>query len=167
MHIRKPNVHNLFCDNRPDGRLSCEKKSDFCGEVKKTCLKSRCTCILKCLSRTLQHKKLLNNVIPLIYTPIGGLQSRGAELAGRHFIVVLLSLFDKQFIDEVLNVLVSTAVRLKFKLQKTQITPTDVGQRGFGDRLHSKVVQSRLVGQKSVADFPQRVLSSNLRVQVW
>ena len=40
-----------------------------------------------------------------------------------------------------------------------------VGQRGFGDRLHSKMVQPRLVGQKSVADFPQGVLSRNLRVQ--
>ena len=40
-----------------------------------------------------------------------------------------------------------------------------VGQRGFGDRLHSKVVQPRIIGQKSVADFQQGLLSSNLRVQ--
>ena len=40
-----------------------------------------------------------------------------------------------------------------------------IGQRGFGDRLHSKLEQPRLVGQKSVADFPMGVLSGNLRVE--
>ena len=40
-----------------------------------------------------------------------------------------------------------------------------VGQRGFGDRLHSKVVQPCLVGQKAVADFPQGVLARDLRIQ--
>ena len=40
-----------------------------------------------------------------------------------------------------------------------------VDRRGFGNRLHSKVVQPRLVVQKSVADFPQGVLTGNLRVQ--
>ena len=40
-----------------------------------------------------------------------------------------------------------------------------VAQRGFCDRLHSKVVQPRLIGQKSVADFPQGVLAGDLRVQ--
>ena len=50
--------------------------------------------------------------------------------------------------------------------ENCRVTPVHgVGQRGFGDRLHSKVVQPRLVGQKSIADLPQGVLAGNLCVQ--
>ena len=51
-------------------------------------------------------------------------------------------------------------------LPASGVTPVHgVGQRGFGDRLHSKVVQPRLVGQKTVASFLQGVLSGNMRIQ--
>ena len=50
--------------------------------------------------------------------------------------------------------------------ENRRVTPVHgVGQRGFGDWHHSKVVQPRLVGQKSIADLPQGVLAGNLRVQ--
>ena len=50
--------------------------------------------------------------------------------------------------------------------ENRRVTPVHgIGQRGSGDRLHSKVVQPRPVGQKSVADFPQGVLAGNLRVE--
>ena len=36
---------------------------------------------------------------------------------------------------------------------------------GFGDRLHSRMVQPRLAGRQAVAGFPQGIFSGNLCIQ--